>query len=45
MDTGVDGLVTDYPDRLRDVMAERSLKLPKEYTLTPGASAPEQADR
>jgi glycerophosphoryl diester phosphodiesterase len=39
MDAGVDGLITDFPDRLRDVMAERSLKLPKEYTLTPGVSA------
>ncbi|MCQ6272905.1 glycerophosphodiester phosphodiesterase [Pseudarthrobacter sp. R1] len=38
MDTGVDGIITDYPDRLRDVMAERSLKLPKQYTLEPGAS-------
>ncbi len=26
---GVDGLITDYPDRLRDVMAESGLKLPK----------------
>jgi glycerophosphoryl diester phosphodiesterase len=38
MDAGVDGLITDYPDRLREVMAEQSLKLPKQYTLTPGAS-------
>lgn len=27
MDTGVDGIITDYPGRLRDVMAERSLKV------------------
>ena len=40
MDAGVDGLITDYPDRLREVMAERSLTLPKQYTLVPGASAP-----
>lgn len=39
MDAGVDGLITDYPDRLRDVMAERSLKLPKQYTLDPGQPA------
>jgi glycerophosphoryl diester phosphodiesterase len=39
MDVGVDGLITDYPNVLRDVMAERSLKLPKQYTLAPGASA------
>lgn len=40
MDAGVDGLITDYPDRLPEVMAERSLKLPTQHTLTPGASAP-----
>ncbi len=32
MDAGVDGIITDYPNRLRDVMAERGLKLPKAYT-------------
>lgn len=26
---GVDGLITDYPDRLREVMAESGMKLPK----------------
>ena len=40
MDAGVDGLITDYPHRLREVMAKRSLKLPKDYTHTPGASTP-----
>ncbi|GAA1267824.1 glycerophosphodiester phosphodiesterase [Arthrobacter pascens] len=30
--TGVDGIITDYPDRLRDVMTEHSLKLPKRYS-------------
>jgi glycerophosphoryl diester phosphodiesterase len=25
----VDGLITDYPDRLRDVMAESGMKLPR----------------
>ncbi|CCQ45890.1 glycerophosphoryl diester phosphodiesterase family protein [Pseudarthrobacter siccitolerans] len=39
IEAGVDGLITDYPDRLRDVMAERSLKLPKQYTLEPGEPA------
>ena len=29
MDAGVDGLITDYPDRLRQVMAGRGLKLPE----------------
>jgi glycerophosphoryl diester phosphodiesterase len=27
----VDGIITDYPDRLRQVMAERGFKLPKRY--------------
>ncbi|MFF1384622.1 glycerophosphodiester phosphodiesterase [Arthrobacter sp. NPDC058288] len=34
---GVDGIITDYPDRLRQVMAEHSMKLPKQYSLEPGA--------
>jgi len=29
IDLGVDGIITDYPDRLRDVMAERKLALPR----------------
>lgn len=29
MDAGVDGLITNYPDRLRSLMSERGLKLPK----------------
>jgi glycerophosphoryl diester phosphodiesterase len=28
IDMGVDGIITDYPDRLREVMARRGLKLP-----------------
>lgn len=28
IDMGVDGIITDYPDRLRPVMAQRGLKLP-----------------
>ena len=28
IDLGVDGIITDYPDRLRDVMAEKALTLP-----------------
>ncbi|NKE55738.1 glycerophosphodiester phosphodiesterase [Lentzea sp. PSKA42] len=31
IDTGVDGLITDYPDRLRKVLKERGFKLPKRY--------------
>jgi glycerophosphoryl diester phosphodiesterase len=28
---GVDGIITDYPDRLREVMAEHCLRLPRRY--------------
>lgn len=38
--TGVDGIITDYPDRLREVMAEHSLKLPKRYSLQLSGIAP-----
>ncbi|MDG4766742.1 glycerophosphodiester phosphodiesterase family protein [Solwaraspora sp. WMMD406] len=31
IDDGVDGLITDYPDRLRDLMAQRRMRLPKPY--------------
>ncbi|MFC7877002.1 glycerophosphodiester phosphodiesterase family protein [Isoptericola sp. NPDC057391] len=31
LDLGVDGLITDAPDVLRGIMAERHLKLPKAY--------------
>ena len=31
IDDGVDGIITDYPDRLRDVLAQRGFKLPKQY--------------
>ncbi|WP_236866764.1 glycerophosphodiester phosphodiesterase family protein [Brevibacterium daeguense] len=37
MDLGVDGLITDRPDRLREVMAERGLRLPKQYTAPHGS--------
>jgi glycerophosphoryl diester phosphodiesterase len=39
IDLGVDGIITNYPDVLRDVMAERGLPLPTAY---PG-EAPKQA--
>ena len=35
MDAGVDGLITDYPDRLRTVMAQRGLQLPKPVRARP----------
>ena len=31
IDDGVDGMITDYPDRLREVMADRGFALPKAY--------------
>jgi glycerophosphoryl diester phosphodiesterase len=31
MDLGVDGIITDYPNRVRDLMAERGMRLPKAY--------------
>ncbi|WP_226535878.1 glycerophosphodiester phosphodiesterase [Fictibacillus halophilus] len=31
IDDGVDGIITDYPDRLRDVMGDYGFKLPKKY--------------
>jgi len=31
IDDGVDGIITDYPDRLRAVIAQRGFKLPKAY--------------
>ncbi len=34
MDDGVDGIITDFPDRLRDLMAERGYALP-EPTASP----------
>ncbi len=35
IDWGVDGLITDYPDRLREVMAARNLPLPRPTPVTP----------
>ncbi|MGI8536871.1 MAG: glycerophosphodiester phosphodiesterase [Mycobacteriales bacterium] len=31
IDIGVDGLITDYPDRLRALMADNGFKLPMRY--------------
>ncbi|MFC6287759.1 glycerophosphodiester phosphodiesterase family protein [Nocardioides sp. GCM10027113] len=44
MDVGVDGLITDYPDRLREVMAERGLRLPRGYDA-PRTGGVEPLDR
>ncbi len=35
IDWGVDGLITDYPDRARDVMAEKKLPLPRATPVAP----------
>lgn len=34
--TGVDGIITDYPDRLRDVMGESGMKLPQGFQPVAG---------
>lgn len=31
MDMGIDGIITNYPNKLREVMAERGMRLPKAY--------------
>ncbi|MFI7282232.1 glycerophosphodiester phosphodiesterase family protein [Micromonospora chersina] len=31
MDLGVDGIITNYPDRVRQLMADRGMRLPKAY--------------
>lgn len=33
---GVDGISTDYPDRLREVMSESGMKLPQSFQAVPG---------
>jgi glycerophosphoryl diester phosphodiesterase len=39
IDDGVDGLITDYPDRLREVLAGRGFALPRPYRA-PNQAAP-----
>ena len=36
IDAGVDGIITDYPDRLRAVVAARGFKLPRTHHEPPG---------
>jgi len=31
IDLGVDGIITDYPNRVRQIMADRGMRLPKAY--------------
>ena len=40
MDIGVDGIITDYPDRLREVMLERDMALPKAFTAPVAGNTP-----
>ena len=40
MDIGVDGIITDYPDRLREVMQERDMALPVAFTAPAAGSTP-----
>ena len=35
IDWGADGLITDYPDRLREIMAAKNLPLPRATPVTP----------
>jgi glycerophosphoryl diester phosphodiesterase len=37
IDAGVDGLITNYPDRLRSLLAERGLPVPDTYAQPKGA--------
>lgn len=36
IDAGVDGLITNYPDRLRSILGERGERLPRQYTEPAG---------
>ncbi|MDP9869638.1 MULTISPECIES: glycerophosphodiester phosphodiesterase family protein [Streptosporangium] len=40
IDDGVDGMITDYPDRLRLLLSERGFKLPRRYALGPSGDRP-----
>jgi glycerophosphoryl diester phosphodiesterase len=31
MDMGIDGVITNYPNRIRQLMADRGMRLPKPY--------------
>jgi glycerophosphoryl diester phosphodiesterase len=36
IERGIDGIITDYPDRLRGVMAEKGLALPPSFSAGGG---------
>ena len=35
IDIGVDGIISDYPDRLRSVAGEKGIALPKGWPVVP----------
>jgi glycerophosphoryl diester phosphodiesterase len=35
MDMGIDGIITNYPNHVRQIMADRGMRLPKPYELHP----------
>ncbi|MEZ0077304.1 glycerophosphoryl diester phosphodiesterase [Planotetraspora sp. GP83] len=43
IDDGVDGIITDYPDRLRKVLAERGYRLPRQYDALSTDAPPPRA--
>ncbi|GCD90577.1 glycerophosphodiester phosphodiesterase family protein [Nocardioides sp. LS1] len=43
IDDGVDGMITDYPDRLREVLADRGFELPRAYGTARQAKPLQQA--
>ena len=45
IDAGIDGLITDYPDRLRAIMAARRFELPQGYRAPRGRDCVARAAR
>ena len=43
IDAGVDGLITNYPDRLRTILGDRGYKLPRTYEAPRGQDCVEEA--
>ena len=35
MDMGIDGIITNYPNHVRQIMADRGMRLPKPYEMHP----------
>jgi glycerophosphoryl diester phosphodiesterase len=45
IDAGVDGIITNYPDRLRAILAERGYKLPRAYEEPKGTDCIAEVSR